>query len=106
MASLFESLYGASSQFNEQQKLTAWQRAQIVPGRDARLIRKDSCGAWIKWLDYGNTNSEWGWEIDHIYPIARGGTDVPSNLQALHWRNNRAKGDSVGGFIPAVVAVQ
>ena len=84
MATLYNSLYGARQQFSDRQKLIAWQKAVVVPGYDAGEIRKDSCGAWIKWADYGNTNSQWGWEIDHIYPVARGGTDMPGNLQAFH----------------------
>ncbi|MCB9358266.1 MAG: HNH endonuclease [Calditrichaeota bacterium] len=52
----------------------------------------DSCGAKIRRECYGMTN-EYGWEIDHILPVAEGGTDVLSNLQPLHWENNRHKGD-------------
>ena len=28
----------------------------------------DKCGALIKLEDYGNTESDYGWEIDHIHP--------------------------------------
>lgn len=104
MATTLNSLFDALRGFSEEQKIITWNRARIVPGRDPNVIRKDACGAWIKWASYGDTNSEWGWEIDHIYPVARGGTDHPSNLQPLHWKNNRAKGDSITGFIPAAVA--
>lgn len=104
MATTLNSLFDALRRFSEEQKQIAWSRAQIVPGRDPNITRKDACGAWIKWADYGDTNSEWGWEIDHIHPVVLGGTDHPNNLQALHWKNNRAKGDSITGFTPAVVA--
>ena len=104
MATTLNSLCYSLRGFSEEQKQIAWSKAWIVPGRDPKVIRKDSCGAWVKWEDHGNTNSEWGWEIDHIHPVARGGNDHPNNLQALHWKNNRAKGDSITGFAPVAVA--
>ena len=32
-----------------------------------------------------------GWEIDHITPFDKGGTDEHSNLHALQWKNNATK---------------
>lgn len=43
--------------------------------------------------EYGKT-TQYGWEVDHIKPVAHGGTDNVANLQALHWQNNRHKGDN------------
>jgi 5-methylcytosine-specific restriction endonuclease McrA len=103
MSSILDFL--TAKQFTEEQKLVAWRKAQIVTGHDPAITRKDTCGAWIKWADYGNTFSQFGWEVDHIYPVSLGGTDQPSNLQALHWQNNRAKGNSITGFTCAVKAV-
>lgn len=55
--------------------------------------RKDECGAWIKWDKYGDRNSAYGWEIDHIRAVANGGSDQLTNLRPLHWKNNAVKQD-------------
>ncbi len=67
-----------------------WSRA--IPVALNGLFRKDPCGAIISRTQYG-TRENFGWEIDHIRPVALGGGDEIENLQALHWENNRAKGD-------------
>jgi HNH endonuclease len=69
-----------------------WLRAQAVRGQDSRRIRADARGAWIAFAEFGR-RSPLGWEIDHVRPVARGGGDESVNLQALHWANNRSKGD-------------
>lgn len=73
---------------------SVWRKAQEVQNYDANVWRKDRCGAWINRTAYGSTQSKYGWEIDHAVPVSRGGTDELVNLQPLHWRNNRGKGDN------------
>jgi len=36
-----------------------------------------------------------GWEVDHIKPSNKGGSDATINLQALNTSVNRSKGDSL-----------
>jgi len=70
-----------------------WRKAHIVPRYDPAAFRKDTCDAWIARNEYG-LETDHGWEIDHIVPVARGGGDGLDNLQPLLWQNNRHKSDN------------
>lgn len=71
-----------------------WQKAAYIDPKNEMLgFRKDQCGAWIQKSQYGNRNSIYGWEVDHIRSVSSGGGDDLSNLRPLHWKNNAARGD-------------
>jgi 5-methylcytosine-specific restriction endonuclease McrA len=69
-----------------------WEKAQVSP--QYHPLRFDSSGTLIWKEAYANTGSKFGWEIDHIKPVAEGGGDELENLQPLQWENNRRKGDT------------
>lgn len=73
---------------------TVWQKGKVIDNYDSKVWRYDICGNPIKFDEYGNVNSKNGWEVDHIKPVAQGGTDELNNLQPLQWANNRDKSDT------------
>lgn len=65
--------------------------------------RIDQRGNVIRWSEYGQ-RTQFGWHIDHFpIPKALGGTDHPSNLRALHWRDNCSHGGSLGSRLREMI---
>lgn len=90
--------------FNEQIIQQVWDKAKTVKGYNPNLWRQDFAGAWIRRDVYGKTMS-FGWEIDHLCPVSKGGTDEIGNLNALHWKNNRRKGDDYPEFYTSISSI-
>lgn len=98
--------------FNDQQIQDAWNRANIVEGYDASRFRKDACGAWIIRDKYGDNDSLYGWEIDHIVPqsllrergVSEQMIDHPQNLRALQHENNASKQDDYPSYTAVVTS--
>ena len=81
-----------------------WKKGIKVDGFDPSSFRKDACGAWIKRDEYGNHSSQYGWDVDHVYPKVLGGDDDIFNLRPLQWQNNLSKGDDFPYYFSAVSA--
>jgi HNH endonuclease. len=78
-----------------QQKQAVWEKGRRIPNLPNDQWRWDICGFVMQWSEFGNRQSDIGWEIDHIIPVANGGNDEPGNLQPLNWKNNLLKGDKI-----------
>lgn len=79
--------------FTEKQIQEVWEKGIEVINYDSTEYRKDQCDAWIIRSKYGNRDSIYGWEIDHITTKSNDGGDELSNLRPLQWQNNVAKSD-------------
>jgi hypothetical protein len=62
-----------------------WGLGAAVSGNDPALWRKDEFGAWIHRLDYGNRQSQFGWEVFDA-SFGRGQLG-PAALRPVHWQN-------------------
>ena len=70
-----------------------WEKAKPIRGKDPDVYRQDPYGNEMYKPSYGK-DSEMGWEIDHIKPESKGGSDDLRNLQAMNTAKNRELGDS------------
>lgn len=70
-----------------------WNLTKTISGKDPNIYRKNSTRNQICYKSYG-TNGKQSWDIDHIKPSSKGGSDCLRNLQALSSTVNRSKGNS------------
>ena len=98
--------------WSEEQIQYVWNRATAVDGFDKSRFRKDACGAWIIWDKYGDIDSLYGWEIDHIVPktllVEKGYSqkdiDNLNNLRALQHENNLSKSNDYPSYTAVVTS--
>lgn len=79
---------------NQTLKNKVWNKAKKIRGKDPAKYRRDPYGKTIYKSSYGKS-SEMGWDVDHIRPKSRGGSNSVRNLQALNSKVNRSKGGSL-----------
>ena len=88
------------SNFSEETIEAVWKKGRKIDGKDPDVYRLDAAGAIIK-KDNRRVNTQYGWEIDHIFPKAKlRDKGIPEskwddlvNLRPLQADNNRRKGD-------------
>ena len=78
---------------NKEMALSLWERDY---GRDIRI--DDYAGRPMDKAAYGDRNSVYGWNIDHIYPESKGGKSVPNNLICCNIQTNDEKADKFPAF--------
>ncbi len=54
---------------------------------------EDFTGRVVYKCAYGQNGSQYGWDIDHIQPLSKGGTDTDDNKQIVHVVTNDEKED-------------
>ncbi|MBO5058144.1 MAG: HNH endonuclease [Prevotella sp.] len=91
--------------FNEEVIKQVWDKANVIDGYNPSIWRKDYAGAWIRFDAYGS-QINFGWEIDHMQPVSKGGDDSLPNLFPLHWQNNRKKNDDYPEFYTSVSSIE
>jgi HNH endonuclease len=84
----------AGKQYTKDMVYRIWEKAMVIDDKDPEIWRLDVCGHVIHFYDFGNVNSSYGWEIDHVLPVSLGGDEELANLQPLYWNTNRLKGDA------------
>ncbi len=76
---------------DETTKKAVWNKGLIKSGYPPDEWRFDAYSCLMKYSDYGDRDSIYGWEIDHIVPKKDGGSDALSNLRPLLWAANVAR---------------
>ena len=86
----------------EDLKRACWAKTSPVSGQiNSWEFRKDCLGNLLRYADFGNRHSPFGWELEYIVPARLGGSNSPENLQALQWKAAAARGERIA---PRLVA--
>jgi hypothetical protein len=70
-----------------QGRVEAWERCARIPGCDKAVWRQDAGGRVIRWADFGDRFSRYGWEVvSRPRPGVLGRALSVKRLEAIHWR--------------------
>jgi hypothetical protein len=92
------------SNYSEKQLNEVWEKAKAGNQGTKDEWRKDYAGAWINRNKYGDHDSSYGWDVDHIKPTSKNGPDNITNWVPLQWENNLKKSDNYPDFQTAVTS--
>jgi len=88
------SLINMRMEINDELIEAVWNKGIVVEGINPSMFRKDYAGAMMMRKAYGHRDHSMGWEIDHLVPKSKGGSDDIDNLMPIQWENNLIKSDN------------
>ncbi|GAQ79337.1 hypothetical protein KFL_000280420 [Klebsormidium nitens] len=87
-----------ASTSTERFRQALWNQLDSLRGFDDSLIRVDKYGNVLYRL--AEPGSPLYGQIDHWFPVARGGLSVLPNLASIYWEANKHKGDQLEFLVP------
>ena len=81
MAMLAERL---DADADEVLRLAVWKKGRIIGGFPPEQWRWDAYGYVIRYADYGNGSSRYGWQIDRFHDAIPSGGDPLAELRPLN----------------------
>jgi len=83
-----------------QGRVAAWERCGRIPGCDKAVWRQDAAGRVIRWADFGDRFSRYGWEaVSRPHPGVLGRALSVKRLEAIHWRGLAGETASADPFL-------
>jgi hypothetical protein len=79
--------------FDPETVKAVWNKGLPIPEYDETIWRQDHFGNIIRFNDYADEKSAFGWHIDHIKPVSLAGYDGLQNLEPLYWKTNIIKSE-------------
>ncbi len=82
-------------------RIQAWEGCARIPGCDKAMWRQDAAGRVIRWSDFGDRFSRYGWEMRDL-PTGGllGRAFHRRRIEAIHWRGVLGAGAGDGLDLP------